>query len=265
MCYAYREFKNASWVEELYEDHVRGIWKCFDERWEFKGLIVKASRLLGISESEVEGYIKLAAILHDIGKLRRKEQEDCRSAGCVSFRHHYALSARVVHSLARSLDLDIDLNRFTEDISKNDKVGDKVAYFALVFVPVLLHHYAQITFVDDLREAINYASDQINMYEDCVSVCEKLLKDLKDELESKGVTNTKAIMRIVEEALKTVKNSKFKLRGIIDSDKLIELLQSPEEKSEVLRVRFIAEAVLGLLNMCDGIVAKEHRGKRTLF
>lgn len=243
-CYAYKSEKGCV---ETFRDHVVGLINCVDERWEFRGLVKKLSKLYGFSEEIFRDLVTLSLMLHDIGKITRTFQEECRRAYCVTFTNHYVLSSKFAVTLGKKaglLNQRLD-NWFTEFLSgfKEPKsISD--FYLVLVVLPVLLHHYAGISEKSLLKALEETRNADFEVDPVCGNCVNSLISDISirsDEL--KGVK---------EALIELIKESKIELSTIpLDENHLSNYMPSP--------TKAIIEASTGLLNLCDGRVAYEHR------
>ncbi len=249
-CYAFR----SRFVEEGYLDHVIGVVQCVESRWEFEGLKRKLERLYHVDKSVTNDFILLAAIIHDIGKVDVEFQSRCVDE-CSSFPYHYELSARLALRLGYEVD---ELSLSTDNISKKlEKIlshkdfkpdlGE--LYLALVVLPILLHHYAQIVSEwSVIRGSTRYKNMErvinISIHNNCVDEIVPAVK-LKSEIGKKLLN---------------------KLKDIIDNEgKSVNLSIIPEDilrKSmsyQYITGRIIVEAAIGILNLCDGLIAHSKR------
>lgn len=249
-CYAFREGKCR---EETLEEHVLGILQCLESRWEFNGLIRKTSKLLNIDRNIIAWLIKLSALLHDIGKTSPDIQQKCREESCTTFPNHFVYSARFAVSLGiksgvlpeRIEPIFNNLLWFDEDrlsMSLDD------LYITVVVIPVLLHHYA--------------------------GVSEKSL--------SHGIIESGLMLEIDD----SCKNSLLSLVGVLRNDAPFELRPLVDKLSDMIKegradlstiprlrtflrtyslsfIKSLAEAITGLLNICDGVIAKQNRTARS--
>lgn len=244
-CYA---FKSEKGCEETLEDHLLGVLNCIEERWEFKGLVRKISRLVNIDENEIAWLIKLSAILHDIGKTRKEFQDECHRSFCEHFRCHYVISATFAAKLGEESNMFQSLSDKLHDLEWSDSSILDVGglYIAVVVLPVLLHHYAGID-ERSLQECKRTYSSTLDIDEMCKGDLLSVVNKLKQEVPGR------------------FKELSGKLYDMIKSGRVeLTILPQVEDFIKTYKYSFvdsIVEAVTGLLNICDGIVAKRNRTK----
>ena len=261
MCYAFRSHS----CEESMEVHVRSVVNLCRKRWELKGLAAKVSRLVsidGLSRKGVEQLVKefiiFAAFLHDIGKCDRVYQEKCSRGECTSFPGHDLLSARFALTVAHntgiiggefaSREMERRLHRMFVESKMPSDVGD--LYLVLVVVPIMFHHYAQKRDYAlhrkgrGLIRGVSTPSGRFEFYRGCIEPTRKVLK----ELYSTASTHyTKSLLREVENIV--VHNLELSV--------IYEKVYGGEYSWSFSKS--LAEAAIGLLNMCDGRVAIMNR------
>ena len=263
MCYAFRDHG----CEETMEMHVRGVVGLCRERWELEGLVTKVSRLIdiGLSRDEtkrlVKEFIIFAAFLHDIGKCDRRYQEVCSRGVCTSFPEHDLLSARFALTVAFNTGIiegefagrvmKEKLHRMFAKGEMPSDVGD--LYLILVVVPIMFHHYAQKrsygyqkrgrVFRESVR-SISMPSGRFEIYEGCIEPMRKVLRELYT------VETTNYIQKLLREVENMVMHGAE--LSVID-----EKIYGGEYSWSF--AKYLAEAVIGLLNMCDGRVAVMNR------
>ncbi|MEM4512452.1 MAG: HD domain-containing protein [Acidilobaceae archaeon] len=256
-CYAFRD----GIVEETYSQHVDGIIECMAKSWEFRALTAKLSRLLHIEREEIRRLIALSAILHDIGKLERGKQDECTRTGCTRFEYHYAISARVASSLAHDVSLTIrndDMQALLSGRGLDDR--ESLAFYVLVLLPILLHHYAQIT-EESLDEAVR-KTRHLEIFEvhEC---CRRVLGDLLERHVLSDARESGLAFKLAR-----------RLKDLLDRAEVVRLSALPfssrsggRSVDELFAYQFsewkyAIEAVTGILNMCDGRVAFRHRARQ---
>lgn len=248
LCYAFK----GNRCYELMSDHISGIIECLRSRWEFKGLKEKLKRLLGVDISLIEDLFISTALIHDIGKASMDFQDECFRGECKSFYKHYVISAKFAVTLGVEADILPRNPRYREDlfnkvISGNldlNNVNKEVLYIALVILPILFHHYAQI--------------DEEVLFKDI----DKKFFTMSSPCRTTFINITKSIPCYPQSNLG--KNIVNVLVSIIDKDNEIPLLLLPLTKDMALSyepkfMRVVIESSTGLLNMCDGNVAHKNR------
>ncbi len=257
-CYAFKQ----KTCQETYLEHVDGIIKCMRRSWEYGALSKKLSRMLGISESEIESLLHLTAILHDIGKLSDETQRKCIDDECTIFPTHHAISARIASYLAGKANL-IYKECYSDIIfrGKDNQSADRyvILFYTLVVFPVLLHNYA-LTVEKSLVEAIDNTRNikMINLHRDCVNVIKSLVnKYLVSNLMNKHVQDENSIaFRVASILMKQLESSSILELGVLPIE------ESDMFSHEYSSWKYVIEAVTGLLNMCDGRVAYHHREEK---
>lgn len=250
-CYAYRK---ADCVETIAE-HVLGIVECQAGMWEFEGFKRKISRIYGVDENIVGDMLIVAAVLHDVGKTRKDFQDRC-SEECVSFTSHYVDSALIalnLGDLVEGLDLGPDsLERRLKKLlscERLDRLDIGGLYLLVVVLPVLLHHYAQIVSESSIFNGLNSSRSFIEIHEDCVNELLEAVNKVSDQWIKSEVGR-----ELLKKFEKQVIERRLEL-GVINSRELEEFSNS----YEYVPGRFIVEAAVGILNLCDGRVAFSNR------
>lgn len=248
-CYAYRSRSKKS--EHLIE-HLRNVARCCRDRWESRGLARKLAVIYGVNEDLVEDLIYVAALLHDVGKASREYQLKCETA-CEEFPNHYILSAQFSIYLGRAVGLrELYAERIGETFDQLLWRGEIESltvgqlYTLMVVVPILLHHYAQIN-PGKLTSREQYG--ELQVHEGCLKELRELFKEVANDV------RTEFAREVIMEAYK-----EFSTDSVISDIPPLPLkrehlfgLKKPMSQ------RFIAEAVLGVLNLCDGVVAARSR------
>ncbi len=250
-CYAYKD----GHCEESWYVHSVEVVKCIASRWEFEGLSMKASRLARVDPSIVRDLILIAGLLHDIAKVDELYQRGCVGSGiCTYFPKHWIRSALASLELAYRVEV-LSPNEFyrrffallLRDEDPKD-VGD--LYVLLVVIPILLHSYAHIC-----EESLFGASGpivfrEIVIYDGCVDCIARAIDD---------VMNKYVVSNVCRKLLNELKRIAVEERSIgvaviNERDLRNALLKLSYGKNKVL-----AEAALGILNLCDGQVAYRNR------
>jgi len=250
------------------EVHVRSVVSLCKERWELKGLAAKVSRLVsidGLSRKEVEQLVKefiiFAAFLHDIGKCDRIYQEKCSRGECTSFPEHDLLSARFALTVAHNTgiiegefagrEMGWRLYRMFAEGKMPSDVGD--LYLVLVVVPIMFHHYARKKGYArqkrgrGLIRGVSTPSGKFEFHRECIEPMRRVLRELYS---TTSAHYTQKLLREVENM-------------IIHSPELSVIYEKVYggEYSWSFS-KSLAEAAIGLLNMCDGRAAIMNRRTR---
>ncbi len=261
MCYAYRD--SAS--EEPLLEHLEKVAEFCRNRWEFSALAKKISKMLNLDENSVRNVLTLALLLHDIGKAAYIYQERC-SSGCKDFRGHHLLSVFLIHLTYNSMGIRItfeDLGKFLED--RFDKLEKDKIIAMLVLLPIIFHHYHQVGgfksyYISEYRNVEKFIDNPM-MWRECLDDLMYLSKI------------DKQLTPFIEELYGILLN----INGYRDSDlyrasKLFienfgkEVVEEDVKKlttplPTISLAKFIIEAILGLVNLCDGSIAYEARRK----
>ncbi|MEM2354175.1 MAG: hypothetical protein QXF91_04835 [Desulfurococcaceae archaeon] len=248
-CYAYR---GKGCCEETLEKHVVGILHCLESRWEFNGLVGKTSRLLNIDRDIIAWLIRLSAVLHDIGKASSDIQQKCREE-CTKFPYHFVYSARFAVSLGIKSGI---LQGSIESVFNNLlwSEGDRLSmnldglYIVVVVIPVLLHHYAGTSEKSLLRRIIE-SELTLEIGKPCMLSLLSIVEILRNEA-------PRGLKPLVDKLSDMITKGKADLS-------VIPGLQTFLHSYRISFAKYLAEAVIGLLNICDGIVAKQNRTARS--
>lgn len=252
-CYAFRDASR----EETLTQHALGIIKCFSEKWEVEGLKKKLSRIHCVSESLVSDLLLLAGLMHDIGKTKKELQNDCDKE-CTRFRQHYIVSAQLALKLGYevpelNLSPDNVKDRLRRVLNRDELrcLDSSDAYLLIVVLPTLLHHYSQVR-ESSILDGLDSAEVSVEIHKNCImeltSIINEAGKLLRSELGMKILNRLRDIVN--EESLEL---------GIIDR----RTFQEASSSYEYAPGRLIAEAVIGILNLCDGLVASTNRRPTT--
>lgn len=251
-CYAFKKAKEREKVRyETMEKHVGDMLKYLDEIWEYRAFLSKYEKILRVEHDTLDSLIRLAVILHDFGKVARDAQERCNTSDCEHFPYHYAISARLAMKL-------VDQLKGVPTVSSLPKVqSDKppfgALYVSIVVLPILLHHYAWIS-EESLLEAITRTRglSEVEIYEPCRAFYVKALGDLLKQ--SKGAHSELA--EILRSALDLFnRNNKIKLSSL-PLNRIEDLVSVHATTSPLVT---LIEISTGIINMCDGKVAKRNR------
>lgn len=251
-------YKDKDGCLESFKDHALGIIECMENRWEYRGLKKRLSRLLSVDEEITECYLRLAALLHDIGKALDSEQSVCRQNECKSFPCHYFISSlftvRLIEDLFRDDSISDYLRHILTSTDLKDVIrdytnkGDVEKYLALtlVLLPIFLHHYAGIT-EESIDRCVGRVPRSIRLDRLCIEDILSVLSTIEKRC-SRGPLGTVLT----------------KMRDLIGRDALIPLGififdHNVLYNTSVSFTKGVVEAAVGLLNLCDGIVANKNR------
>lgn len=245
-CYAFRGDK----CFESMDKHVEGIVRCLRSRWEFSAIKKKLRHIFGVDELLIEDLLITIAILHDIGKTLNGFQKLCRVERCERFPQHYIISARFATTIGVEVgilpqDPEERKKLFNDIINKElQKINEEVLYTVTVVIPILFHHYAQVE-EEAFFKDVNVQAFTID------SICSKMYLDLIKSIDSYPQTE------VGRKIINAIANT-------INKHSTIDLLLISLEKDSVLSytptfMRGLAEAFVGLLNICDGRVAYINR------
>jgi len=242
-CYAFKDNK----LYEYIVDHSIGVAECIRNRWECKAISRKLSKIVGTSEKLIEDLLIFAGAFHDIGKLDKIFQMECESDGCTNFPGHYITSALILTGAYNmSLQNSVD-KKYLENLIMGrikERSNFKYLYFLLVVYPVILHHYAQVYSISSYGKFVQ----DFELYKKCTNDLSLIVKWI--------------INNIVDERLKIIARN-------IMAPNVFEYIVHVHDI--VLRLgylktlsfeKIVIEAATGLLNLCDGIVAKKARRRQ---
>lgn len=258
MCYAYRG-REAS--EPLCE-HLRGVYEEAKRRWETRAVAGKVARLCGIDEGLAREAILLSALLHDIGKAAEPLQERCEGGACERWPQHYLISAHWAYVvLSRCLGISDSLTEYLGRVLASGSGGDQTRNLALlVLIPVAFHHYHQVR--GDVSYEYRYERGNLRVHASCHG-CFAELGQLVDA-----------------EFGELPRLCRGRPGGAIGGlPGLLQSLGPEEEARSVIFVRNLGrtmlersvsptgfalalEAVTGIVNLCDGLVAASARRPR---
>jgi CRISPR/Cas system-associated endonuclease Cas3-HD len=251
-CYAFKKSEENGGVQyETMEEHVGDMLKYLDEIWEYKAFLSKYKKILRVERDTLDLLIRLAVILHDFGKATRDAQERCNTSDCEHFPYHYAISARLAMKLADQLKDVPTVSSLPRVQSSKPSLG--ALYVSIVVLPILLHHYAWVS-EESLLEAINRTRKlgEVEIYEPCRVFYVKSLGDL--------LKHSKSAHSELDEILRSAldlfsRSNKIKLSSLPLNR--IEDLTSIHTAISLLVT--LIEVSTGIINMCDGRVAKRNR------
>ncbi|MCI4409013.1 MAG: HD domain-containing protein [Thermofilum sp.] len=245
MCYAYRKPP----IEETLHKHSLEVAQCIKNSWEFIGLKRKIWRLYGIDEETAGDLVLIAGLLHDLGKAEKETQEKCMTE-CTDFPHHYVTSAMIALRIGyNTIDLDLSPDNIEDTLNqllagKNTQLEARHIFLALVVLPVLLHHYSQITSEYSVLKPIR---PTISIGDECLKQINTLTNDAKQFIK------TPLASKILDTTAKTLNKNPIDL-GVL-----------PNLRNNLLRIgtykteNILIEATTGILNKCDGQTASKNR------
>ncbi|MEM1560422.1 MAG: CRISPR-associated endonuclease Cas3'' [Ignisphaera sp.] len=254
MCYAYRDRGS----EEFLLNHLVDVEKCCEERWELNALSHKISRVLRISIDDVRNAILLSSLLHDLGKVVQKFQEECDQGVCKEFPGHYMISAFLVHLGLSAMGIVVereDVHNFMED--RFDEIDRNRVAGILILFPIAFHHYHQVKGFRSysLSEYLKEFVEKPRIWGRCI----EYLKSIHEYIDDSNLLNVATkLLDIVLDLDKLRNNNVYRSKLFIENfynnvvDKGVKL-QSITLSSVVI------ESITGLINLCDGYVA--HRAR----
>jgi len=236
------------------KEHISGMLKRLRERWEYYAALQKYEKLLGVERDVLNSLIKLAIILHDVGKSKREYQERCIE-NCTSFPYHYAISARVAMQFTNLTGVKVPLiDELSSKPSYRPSLG--VLYLSVVVLPILLHHYAQVT-EESLIRAIRATKNinEIEIYEPCREIYMETLYTLLKYLKRPQSELTDMLEKAYE-VLSESSKIKLATLPLINEYSLLKIY------AKVSPLLTLVEVFTGILNICDGLVACVNREER---
>jgi len=254
-CYAFREDDRR---RETMEEHISGILGYLDGIWERRAFLRKYEKVLGVESYILDSLVRLAIILHDVGKAVKDYQERCVREGCTRFPYHYAISARIAMQLVGELDVPTvrELSRM-----QSYKPPFTALYVSTVVLPILLHHYAWTT-EESLVRAIEGTRriNEIEVYEPCRA---PFIRELNKLQQSSKVTSkvSRELEMVVRNAVEAFSSGRIKLSSPLPFNNVEEIVGVA---TKILPLTTLIEASTGILNICDGRVAHKNREERTL-
>lgn|GEM_PF-989951 len=247
-CYAFRGTRGS----ECLADHLREVVECSRGRWETEGMARKLSALYGVDGELVKDLVSLAALLHDIGKADSRYQPSCERM-CEEFPNHYLLSAQFVTYLARAVGLrELSAERIDETLDavllkEVKELTEGYLYALAIVIPVLSHHYAQVNLA---RLTSREQHRELRLYKGCVEDLRELFEEVVDSMRTE--LSRRAVVKVCETLFKGIHVVEDLPVIPVKREHLFNLRKPPPQ-------RFIADAVLGVLNLCDGAVASKNR------
>jgi|GEM_PF-5592902 len=258
MCYAYRDRGS----EELLLNHLVNVEKCCKERWELNALSRKISRVLEIPIDDVKNAILLSSLLHDLGKVAQKFQEECDQGICKEFPGHYMISAFLVHLGLNAMGIVVekeDVSNFMEDrFDKIDRNRDIVQGILILF-PIAFHHYHQVkglrsySFSEYLKEFV----EKPRIWGRCV----EYLKSIHEYIDDKNLLNvaTKLLDTLLD--IDKLRNNDNMYRSKLFIENFYNNVVDKSVKLQSITLSSVViESITGLINLCDGYVAHRARG-----
>lgn len=257
MCYAYKD--NSS--EELLVDHLVNVLDFCQSRWEFKALSRKISRVLGLSEDDVENAIATASVLHDIGKAAQVFQDECAKGVCTEFPGHYMISTFLTHLALRASGVSIGVDDVVNFLEDNvEKLGKDKVVGILIVLPIAFHHYHQVrgfaSYTVD-RDRVRSFIEEPKIYPRCVEDMATISKK----------TTSKRIPRLINDIqnilgdLGKYRNSDLYRGSKLFIEKFHDVIEKNVRLTAITASRVIVESIVGLINLCDGYVALRSRSR----
>jgi len=245
-CYAYRKGD----CKELWLVHTLGVVGCIRGRWETLGLARKMRRLAGVSVELSIDYMVLAGLLHDIAKTFQDYQSRCNREGCPVFPKHWLLSSFASLAFATKAGIiDVDKREVLGILSERNlkPLGAGEAYVVLVVIPVLLHNYAHLGEASPFKVG-EYGGSKHEIYPGCRQPILKAVEYINN------MVRTGEAKRVLNAIRETIEEGEVIMRVLGES----ELRRALLEYSYTV-YKAVAEAAIGILNMCDGRIARRHR------
>jgi CRISPR/Cas system-associated endonuclease Cas3-HD len=234
------------------EEHISGILEHLGETWEYKAFLLKYGKTLGVYQDILDSLVKLTLILHDAGKAAKQYQERCERGDCTRFLYHYAISARIAVQLVDKLEMPILRELFHV---QSYKPPFTALYISIVVMPILLHHYAQIT-EESLARAIEATRriNEVELYEPCRLPYIRELSELQ-----RSSRASRELELIVKNAIEVFSSGRIKLSSPLPLNNIEEIIGVTRKISPLTT---LIEASTGILNICDGRVAHKNRKER---
>jgi CRISPR-associated endonuclease Cas3-HD len=259
-CYAYRDV--SSGLEEDLVEHLLGVASCCaEERWETRALASKLSRVLGLGLDMVRDAILLAGLLHDVGKAAQVYQEPCQSGGCTEFHGHYLVSAFIAH-LALSLSGTAIRVRDAEEFlgSRGTRLGEDKVFAVLIVLPIAFHHYHQVRGTKSYsavhRSTVGNFLDNPLIYGKCVESFEKIISH--QGVGPRGREVLEKVYAVLTDIGSYVESDSYRDSKLFIL-RLGDLVRSGLRDTSITLGKAVVEAVMGVVNLCDGIVAARKR------
>lgn len=262
MCYAYRDTDS----EELLLDHLMNVAKCCQNRWEFKALSSKISRLLDLDEGDVRYAIVLASLLHDIGKAVESFQEECSRGKCAEFPKHYLISMFLTHFAFRASGISLEIKdvlSFIED--RIYEIEKEKTLELLIVLPIAFHHYHQV------RGYTSYSVYRSNTMTDIFRIfierpriwskCTEGLHILNNIASNRWNTVLQKLQEILPD-IERYKDSDLYRGSKLFTENFYSVIEKNVKLISVTLSRTIIESIAGLINLCDGRVAYMARARK---
>ncbi|MEM4811188.1 MAG: hypothetical protein QXS92_04675, partial [Thermofilum sp.] len=186
------------------------------------------------------------------GKAGKRLQDDCQKDVCEGFPQHYLISAFYTYAIfKKAFNLEFNTNKIIALL--NEDRGDRVELIGLLIVlPVAFHHYHQVE---------SYRSYEVGnrRWEDYLvhTACEDCLKSLGEFVKEKFI-----VLRKVGYNLENLPNMLISDRETVQISWIF-MSNINEIITHIVRPRsfltMAIEAITGVINLCDGTVARIHR------
>jgi len=252
ICYSYRSVKRINnTIYEIFEtmdEHLWDVTECVMSRWELEGLSKKLEFLGRIDSRLVKDFALIASILHDFGKMCKDIQYNCRSSSCEVFPKHYITSASFALHLSYEIGIlspDVIENKLKDLFDRGvETISEGDAYLVFVVIPILLHNYAL------LRGETSVLGDigiEIELDKECVCVFKRIVNNFIDKIKTK-------LGRDILEKLINLLDSNIVSLSVIPG-----ILYSVLFNLKMSYWKYVSESMIGILNICDGLVAHRNR------
>ncbi len=250
-CYAWRGDGGRA---ELLYDHLTGAYRVAKDRWETEALARKLSRMTGLDEEVCREAILAAILFHDLGKAAEEYQRQCRTSACESFYQHYLVSALYLHAvLAKGLLTPKEANRgqLVSNVPFADNLDAGGTLARLILLPVTFHHYHQIAGLRSLEYKERQGHFEI---EECAECLRELAGFVRREFKRlRG-------LEVVEDLPGLLRDRGVRTAAIMFVQNLSEEIREAQKRPpEPFHLLAAIEAITGLVNLCDGIVASRAR------
>jgi len=263
VCYAYRDRGS----EEFLLNHLVGVEKCCEERWELNALSRKISRVLEIPIDDVKNAILLSSLLHDLGKVAQEFQEKCDQGICREFPRHYMISAFLVHLGLSAMGIVVkgkDVSNFMEDrfneIDRNKVTG------ILILFPIAFHHYHQVRGYGSysFRGCGSYSSDYLEEFVEKPRIwgrCIECLKSIHEYIDNNNILNiAKKLLDFLLNLDKLRNSDVYRNSKLFIENFYNDVVDKGVKLQSITLSSVVIESITGLINLCDGYVAHRARG-----